>query len=208
MIELALPLELSRPHTERGSGRRGRAGRAFYMTRMLIYAGIVALGCAGCFSTTPQAGMTQGEKDFAATAESLRLELEPKETSLELVDLGRSHEFRFVLQNVSAHPVEICLGSGVSTRIRSETGGWRTIRRYGRPTHVRCPSKLRLDPGAQHQFTESMVLLSGDFKDGSSELQSLLYVELPQNCCSCRYGCASGNIAGVHKVLLARQEQP
>jgi hypothetical protein len=177
------------------------------MIRILVYAGIVALGCASCFSTTPQADVTQGERDFAATAESLRLELEPKTTSLELVDLDRSHEFRFFLQNVSAHPVEICIGSGVSTRIRSGTRGWRTIRRYGRPTDVRCPSKLRLDPGAKHLLTESMVLLSGDFQDGSAELQSLLYVELPQSCCSCRYGCAFGNISGVHKVLLARREQ-
>lgn len=167
-----------------------------------VYACVVALGCTSCLSATPQAGMTQGERDFIATAESLRLELEPKEASLGLIDLGRSHEFRFRLQNVSVVPVEICIGPGVSTRIRSGAGGWRTIRRYGRPTDVRCPSKLRLDPGAEHRFTESMVLLSGDFEDGPAELQSMLYVELPQSCCSCRYGCASGTVSGVHKVVL------
>lgn len=178
------------------------------MSRILIAvcAAVVTLGCAGCLSTAPRAVMTQGERDFAGTVESLRLDLEPEEM---VFDLGRPYEFRFSLRNVGTNPVEICINPGVSTRIRSGAGAWRILRLYGRPTDVKCPFDLRLDPGAEREFTESVILLSRDFEGGPAELQSTLAIELPQSCCSCSYGCAFGTVSGVHRVslLASRGEQ-
>ncbi len=168
-------------------------------------AGFGVLLLAGCASAAPapkELRPTQGEIDLHATREALQIALASKPDQLRP---GLGAEFEFVLSNVGSAPLDLCLGPGVSTRVRTQgQDPWRVLKWYGNPTDVRCPNRSRLSPREARTFRESVVLPAG-LSSGPAQLQAMLAIELPASCCSCPYGCASGEVSETFSILVGNQ---
>ena len=171
-----------------------------------VIAGLGVLLLASCASATPAAKElrpTQGELDLNATREALKIELASKPDQMQP---GLGAEFEFILRNVGPAPLDLCLGPGVSTRMRSQGNDpWRVLKWYGNPTDVRCPNRSRLSPREARTFRESVVLPAG-LSSGPAQLQAMLAIELPASCCSCPYGCASGEVSETFSILVGNQQ--
>jgi len=164
---------------------------------------LLLAGCAGAGPAAKESRPSQGEIDLQATREALQIELTSKPDQ---VRPGLGTDLEFVLRNVGATPLDLCLGPGLSTRVRKQgEEPWRVLKWYGNPTDVRCPNRSRLSPGEARAFRESVVFPAG-FSPGAAQLQAMLAIELPESCCSCPYGCAFGEVSDIFNILVGNQQ--